>query len=57
MYEEAGQLPWSYCLDNILNNMCTRIATLQAANTNETGVVPKCAQTMENVGRIAHHLH
>jgi SWIM zinc finger len=47
MYEEARQLPWLYCLDNILNNMCTRIATLREANKNETGVVPKCAQTME----------
>jgi hypothetical protein len=46
IYEEARQLQWLYCLDTILNTMCTRISTREA-NRNETGVVHKCAQTME----------
>jgi hypothetical protein len=47
MYEEARQLPWFFCHDTILNSMCTRISTLKEANKNETGIVPQCAQTME----------
>jgi hypothetical protein len=48
MYEEVRHLPWLYCLDTILNTMCTQISTLREANRDETGAVSLCTQTMES---------
>jgi hypothetical protein len=39
MYEDARQLPWLECLDNILKNMSTRLSTLREENENKVGVV------------------
>jgi hypothetical protein len=43
MYEDARNLSWLHCIDNIMNSISTRIVTLREGNRNKTGVVPDCA--------------
>jgi hypothetical protein len=47
IYEDAHNLSWLHCIDNIMNSISTRIATLREGNRNKTGVVPECARIID----------